>query len=78
MVQGNKKDFRGLLPHPMKHGIDWHATEQGLPDSQLQASYFCSTSPSPGTQLLTSYWSCGALWEGKYGEGDISITNALK
>lgn len=78
MVQGNKKDFCGLLPHPMKHGIDWHATDRGLLDPQLQANYFCSTPPSPDIQLFPSYQSYGALWEGKYGEGDISITNALK
>lgn len=76
MVQGIKKDFRGLLPHPMKHCIDCSAVGRGLPDQQ--ANYFCSTILSPDTQLLPSYWSYGALWERKRGDGDISTANALK
>jgi len=71
MVQRNKKDFRGLLPHPTEHCMGCSAVGWGLPDQQFQANYFCSTILSPDTSItdfLLELWSSPGekMWRGGY------------
>ena len=76
MVQGNKKDFHGLLPHHLKHCINCNAIGQALLHQWLQANYFCSTISSHDTSIsafLLELWSSD--WEQKHRK-DPSVNTA--